>query len=1323
MIASTSDRQGTTLAVTRLALLLGVSLLITGTINRGSLAADWPTFRGGNDRIGAGSEALPRNLAVQWKHHAPQAPTPAWPGAEDRIFEGKHLRERVKFDKVFDVAVVGDRVYFGSSVDHQLRCKDARSGQQLWTFYANGPIRLAPTVVDGRVLFGSDDGFVYCLAADSGKLLWKLRAGPADEWLIARGEIISRWPVRTGVLVDDGIAYFGAGIFPAEKVYLYAVRVDDGQIVWKRDNISEADVAREDLSPQGYLLANEETLFVPSGRSLPAAVARATGEILFQRTPAWRTEAGGVVGGTDALLADGQIYAAGEHHRLAMDQKTGKTGHGWFEGRELVVDGDDGFVATGTHVRRLHRADYAQASSQRQALNMEIYSLNRKISAKDKDSDAHRERVKEAQQELKDLEEVGIVWQTESNHDGSLLVTANALVSGGAGGVTAYDRETGEPIWSQELDGDVGGLALSHGRLLASTTAGSIYCFAEGTADVASSDSPATDPYPQDEWSEVYAQAAEQILNRSGARQGFCLVLGGEEGRLAYELAKRSDLTILCVEPDEEKVARGRKALTDAGLYGHRISILPSDLETVPYSNYFANLIVSDTLIRTGQMPGRAGDVARHLKPLGGVVCLGRPASAPGDKTDAAALNAWLDQMQLVGQAETRSEQGWALLERGALPGAGSWTHQYGEPGGTASSTDERIRGGLGVLWYGDPGPGKMVNRHDGAASPLSVGGRLFIQGETTVMAYDAYNGLLLWEIENPQAIRTGVFANHNPGNMAASDDRVFVMNRNQCLEIDAASGEIIAEHQLPEQFRGGNHEWGYVATSDGLLFGTATVRKEIEARAVRRGRQTEDSTDALFAIELGSGSHLWTFRGNSIAHHTIAHGPERVWFIDSSITDAQREALLQQDKSELRKLTGDDAREAEKQLKDLDVRLAVALDARSGNVLWAKPVDVTNCSEIGIGGGKLTLMYARDVLVLGGANANGHYWSQFLAGDFSRRRLVALSASTGEKLWARDANYRSRPIILEDRVIAEPWAYDLYTGQQLTRSHPLTGEQVPWSIMRAGHHCGMVVASPHMLMFRSGFTGFYDLVDDCGTQHFAGHRLGCWINAIPGNGLVMIPEASAGCVCLFTIASTVVLEPREEKLTWALVSSVGQTTPVRRMALNFGAPGDRRDARGTLWLSYPRPAPEKKTGLDLSLDVKHKLESGGKFTSLDSATEIARAEAPWIYSSQADGLTQCTIPLLGEEDAPARYKLRLHLAELDDEVEPGQRVFDVVVQGKPVLKDVDVRRAAEASHTAVVHEIDGVEVDSTLTIELVSHDGSRRPAVLSALEIQRVDD
>ena len=124
----------------------------------------------------------------------------------------------------------------------------------------------------------------------------------------------------------------------------------------------------------------------------------------------------------------------------------------------------------------------------------------------------------------------------------------------------------------------------------------------------------------------------------------------------------------------------------------------------------------------------------------------------------------------------------------------------------------------------------------------------------------------------------------------------------------------------------------------------------------------------------------------------------------------------MRQDTAELEKLTGEDAKRAEERMKELDVRLAVALDAKTGEQLWSKPVDVTDCSEIGTGGGRLTLIYNEGALLLCGANANGHYWKQFVAGEFSRRRLVVLSSEGGYKVWANALLLNAR----ENRLAAK---------------------------------------------------------------------------------------------------------------------------------------------------------------------------------------------------------------------------------------------------------------------------------------------------------------
>ena len=1280
---------------------------------------DWTTYRGDNARSGSTDAELSFPLQVSWTLRAPAVPQLAWASGEGRVIEGKLLGHRVRYDDAFRTAIAGGRVYYGSTVDHQLHCVDLRNGQELWTFFTGGPIRLAPTIWNNRVLFGSDDGQVYCLDAATGDVFWQRRAAPREEWLLARGEMISKWPVRTGVLVHRGIAYFGAGIFPHEDVYLVGVDVETGERVWHADNVSAQDAGRNDLSPQGYLLAKDDLLFVPSGRSLPAAFDLKTGAMIHKRTHSWRTTAGGVVGGTRALLADGQLYASGPHHFLAMTESGGDVGFGWFDGRQMVIQGDDAYVATGTYVARLDRLEYAANSRRRHELEMKVYSLSRTLRGNDAEADRKvRAEIQDCTDELKAIQDNGVIWKRDTEDDRALLAIGGKLVVGGVGKVTVYDRETGEDVWTQEISGDARGLAAVEGNLIVSTDQGVVACFSDGDGaeqiapDARRSDDVASDP--------TTVNAAEQVLQQTGVQDGFCLVLGSQQGDLAYELAQRSNLKIYCVEPDSANVGRTRQRLSMAGLYGHRVTVHQWNMDEIPYANFFANLIVSEDILTTGELTGNVATLARHLKPVGGVLCLGRPNSA-GEIADET-LSRWLDAAQLDDQSTRDMNAGWALLRRGPLPGAGGWSHQYGNAANTAVSAEERISGDLGVLWYGDPGPDEMLNRHEGAVGPLAIDGKLIVQGESTIKAYDAYNGVHLWTHENPEAVRTGVFQNQNPGNLAAGEEHLFHFLGNACYQLDIQSGAIVAEHALPESKDGNRYEWGYVAVQDDLLFGTATVRADLARHLRRRGRVTDESTDSIFAVDLKTGNHIWEYQGKSISHRTIAIGPDKVCFIDSSITSEQREEILRQDKSELAQLTGKAREIAEQRQKSADVRMAVGVNSRTGEKLWAHPVDVTDCSDIGIGGGQLTMMYSDGKLVLCGANANGHYWRQFVAGEFERRRLVVLSAKDGYKLWSKDANYRHRPIVIGSNVLAEPWMYDLETGDQQTRPHPITGESVPWSIMRTGHHCGMLTGTESgMLLFRSGYTGFYDLNEDEGVRHFAGHRLGCWINAIAANGLVLIPEASAGCVCQFSIASTIVMEPREARRPWTIYSAVGAQTPVRHLALNLGAPGDRKDERGRIWLSAPRYRAYQETALDVKLNLNPVFEDEGGFSNTDEAAlDLSGTDVPWLYTSCGSGLTQLTLPLLGENDSPAPYTVRLHFADYQSGGAEEDTVLRITLNGRPLEGNVLLPRRDGNRVQPVIRELQHLDVTDALTIQL---EAVRGTPVLNAVEAIREGD
>lgn len=221
--------------------------------------SDWPTYNRDNQRTGISPFQLEMPLSLAWEHRLRHPPKPAWPApAKQDFWHHKYnLSPRVVYDRANHVVAVGNRVYVGSSADDAVRCLDARTGHELWTFFAEGPVRLAPTVARERILFGSDDGYVYCLRIHDGKLFWKVRLGPTDRRIPGNRRMISVWPVRSGVLVDDGVAYFCAGLFPKQGVYQAAVDLGTGKI------LAQSPIGK---SAQGYLERRAGRLYVPTGR-------------------------------------------------------------------------------------------------------------------------------------------------------------------------------------------------------------------------------------------------------------------------------------------------------------------------------------------------------------------------------------------------------------------------------------------------------------------------------------------------------------------------------------------------------------------------------------------------------------------------------------------------------------------------------------------------------------------------------------------------------------------------------------------------------------------------------------------------------------------------------------------------------------------------------------------------------------------------------------------------------------------------------------------------------------------------------------------------
>lgn len=148
-------------------------------------AGDWPTYRHDMARSGNMSSEVAADIQAQWS-----------------VRLGGQLTSPV---------IAGGTVFVAKSDAHTLFALDEQSGAEKWKYTAGARIDSPPTIDAGRVLFGATDGWVYCLRAADGELMWRYRVAPLDRRTMAYEQLESLWPVHGSVLTRDGEVYAVAG--------------------------------------------------------------------------------------------------------------------------------------------------------------------------------------------------------------------------------------------------------------------------------------------------------------------------------------------------------------------------------------------------------------------------------------------------------------------------------------------------------------------------------------------------------------------------------------------------------------------------------------------------------------------------------------------------------------------------------------------------------------------------------------------------------------------------------------------------------------------------------------------------------------------------------------------------------------------------------------------------------------------------------------------------------------------------------------------------------------------------------------------------------
>lgn len=1162
---------------------------------------------------------------------------------------------RMRFDVAYESVVVGSTLYAASPRADKMMALDTGTGATRWEFFAGGPIRFAPVVWQDRLFFGCDDGHLYCLSAADGRLLWKFRGGPSDRRVLGNTRLICTWPVRGAPVVADDTVYFAAGIWPFMGIFIYALDAATGEVVWVNDGQGAQFMDQPHSGARAFASVAPQGYMVVSGEKLLVANGRAT-PAAFDRH-------------TGRML----YFHLAENKYLGNYAASATAG--LFFNSGCAYD-----IQTGTPPAKLGPQPVHTAAA--------VYTVaDGAIAAYDPTTPRIEDATDSKGNPIKKLT-IQPLWKSKTAAERIHALAGNALLCSAKQSISLVRLRNAEPwaeeMWRQELPDEAASIVVADGKMFVSTLGGRLVCYGPGA--VAQPDSkpglpaegqPEKPGLPADAWT----SRAADILRVTGVTEGYCLCPGVENGRLIEELARQSKLHVIGIDSDEGNIDRLRRHFDAVGLYGERVALIVAEPSAAALPPYVASLTVSETASAGGYADAGASAVRslfEPLRPYGGVACLSLSAQ------QHARLAAAVAEAQPTG-AEVERSGDWSLLRRvGPLPGSGSWTHQYGDAANTVVSPDSAVRAPLGLLWFGGSSNVDILPRHGHGPPEQVIGGRLFIEGPNSLRAQDVYTGRVVWQRDLPGFGKAYDNTAHQPGanslgsNYSSAPDGIYVVYEGRCLRLNPAGGETMSEFTLPpatgeDKPRG----WGFVSVYEDLLIAGASPMIFDGEKPIG----TSDNWDAtcsasIVALNRHSGEVLWS-RDSELAfrHNAICVAGERLFCIDR-LPDAIVEKM---------------ARRGEQ--PKTPARLS-ALDVRTGKTIWSTTDNVfgtwLSCS---VGHGLL--------LEAGRASRD------MLSGE-PGDRMIAYHVADGSVAWDRSRKYGGPPLLHGDTIITQEQAFSLLDGEPKSRPHPLTGVPVPWRWERA-YGCNTAIASEALMTFRSGAAGFYDLIGDAGTANIGGFKSGCTSNLVVADGVLNAPDYTRTCICSYQNQTSLALVHDPEVELWTFTSLPVGDGRIKRLGVNLGAPGDRMADDGTLWLEWPiTGGPSPDIVVETAPDKPDWFRR--HVSRIDGDTH------PWVGASGGEGVREFTVRLAEKDAPPALYAVKLYFAE-PRALKPGQRVFDVAVQGQSVLKSFDIAREAGAADRVISRTVQNVSVGGELSIELTPAGGSR-PPVLCGVEV-----
>jgi outer membrane protein assembly factor BamB len=830
-----------------------------------------------------------------------------------------------------------------------------------------------------------------------------------------------------------------------------------------------------------------------------------------------------------------------------------------------------------------------------------------------------------------------------------------------------------------QIDGDVFYKLAARDRLFVMTEQGKLYCFGAQQVEPVRHE---YRPEPLKTRTADWAQAAGELLDRLGESEGYALMLGAGSGDMLRELLLRSQLHVVVAEADGARVRALRQELVEAGMYGRRAAVIEADPGSFVVQPYLFSMVVSEDATAAG-IGGDSAALARvldRLRPYGGVAWLSN-TSVPQQALADALAQADVDQVTV--EVHPR----YLFASRGGpLTGAGQWTHQHHDPANTLVSQEQRARLPLGVLWFGGPNNHNILPRHSGGPRPHVVAGRQIYLGVETIGARCVYTGRQLWVREFPKIghsftnlelekeWRDGkeVYMTNIPGAtyigspFVSLADAIYLRHAGRIHRLDPATGKTIAEFSVPgrsvaELYGDDVPDWGHVSVQGDLLITTSEPHMFEDQKMGWTESYSGTSSRHLVVMDRHRGQVQWQREAQiGFRHNAIISSGDTLFVIDGLSENAVKQLSRR----------GQDAEQPS---------VVLALNLQTGEERWR--------TDSNVFGTFLLYSEEHDILVEGGSQ------------DLRRRledeprNVTARRGRDGEILWEIGRFLLPAAIRGEMLIPGRPGnAVSLLTGQTWQREQPHTGATDNWSYGRR-YGCNTFNASVNLLLYRSGYASFFDLENDSGTGNLSGFRAGCTPNLIPADGLVNALDYTRSCTCSYAHQTSLALVhmPGDPHIEFWTRYDASKPDPAGH-GVNFGAPGRRVDARGRIW-----------------------HDAQGTHRRHASAIVEPGDSIPWVAASAREAERNERIDV--EHVVAGQYMVRLHFAELNADAKPGQRIFDVRINGQEVLSRFDIAEAAQGSFRGTVKEFP-VTVDKQLTIELHKSDASELGPMINGLEI-----